>query len=593
MNDRKHCVKRVVFELTVEAEVQAQRLHDELGHLHRTRVVPLLEQCLAGLAEDDELIRIDTLELDLGNIRADVFEDGLVGELADRLSPALRQGAAEARSRAASSQESVRMSRLEMFVTYARTGCLPWWADASAPDLLDGAIDLLVDKSPGSLRRILPKLAADRRALQRIVRSLDTGRLAHLAAIQSGLDHAAIARSMRQLIAVIETDSVLSRAFPGSGAGNREARAVRHGAWEAALTAVVQKDARTDVPGFWRMVLNQVAVRSRIDYRTLLTRLNGAAGRRDARRLAEDLQGIVRSLIGQLPSARPGGRAAAANRRHQADPGPDRVPGNGGNRIVHGWPEVLRLLGKSAKTLEDGDRDRLREILAGLLDAGVPPPAHPDAFVPAIERALHGDLDSRTRELLRKTLRDARRKRSDSPAERDGSEHDFADPDGAYVDNCGLVILWPFLERYFGQLGLLKDKQFKGASDAGRAVGLLQHIATGDPHGPEYRLPLNKVLCGTDPADVCAFGDVLTDAEAEESDRLLEAAIGHAPILRNMSVDGFRGSFLLRSGVLGVRDDTWILRVERQSFDVVLDRFPWSFNWIKLPWMPAALSVEW
>ena len=60
-----------------------------------------------------------------------------------------------------------------------------------------------------------------------------------------------------------------------------------------------------------------------------------------------------------------------------------------------------------------------------------------------------------------------------------------------------------------------------------------------------------------------------------------------------MSIPGFRGTFLLRRGILGIRDGAWLLRVERESFDVVLDRFPWSFAWVKLPWMQAPLRVEW
>jgi hypothetical protein len=74
---------------------------------------------------------------------------------------------------------------------------------------------------------------------------------------------------------------------------------------------------------------------------------------------------------------------------------------------------------------------------------------------------------------------------------------------------------------------------------------------------------------------------------------MLTAVIANAPILRDMSIDGFRGSFLLRKGVLSVRDGAWLLRVERASYDVVLDRFGWGISWVKLPWMQAPLCVEW
>lgn len=75
--------------------------------------------------------------------------------------------------------------------------------------------------------------------------------------------------------------------------------------------------------------------------------------------------------------------------------------------------------------------------------------------------------------------------------------------------------------------------------------------------------------------------------------RLLTAVIERAPILRSMSLAGFRGSFLLRKGVLATRDGAWLSRVEREWYVVVLDRFPWSFGWVKLPWMEAPLRVEW
>jgi len=71
------------------------------------------------------------------------------------------------------------------------------------------------------------------------------------------------------------------------------------------------------------------------------------------------------------------------------------------------------------------------------------------------------------------------------------------------------------------------------------------------------------------------------------------AAIAQAPILRQMSVAGFRGSFGLREGQLSSRDGHWLLQVERQTFDVVIDRFPWSAALVRLPWMPALLQVQW
>jgi hypothetical protein len=162
-----------------------------------------------------------------------------------------------------------------------------------------------------------------------------------------------------------------------------------------------------------------------------------------------------------------------------------------------------------------------------------------------------------------------------------------------FVGNAGLVILWPFLSHFLARLELLADKEFKDAAARQRAVGLLQHIATAESSFPEYLLPLNKVLCGLELTEVFDFGPPLSELEAEECTNLLTAVIQQAPILRDMSVPGFRGTFLLRQGVLSSRDGAWLLRVERETYDVVLDRFPWGWEWVRLPWMEAPLRVEW
>ena len=74
---------------------------------------------------------------------------------------------------------------------------------------------------------------------------------------------------------------------------------------------------------------------------------------------------------------------------------------------------------------------------------------------------------------------------------------------------------------------------------------------------------------------------------------MLAAAIAHAPCLGTLSIDGLRGSFLLRPGVLSTRDGAWLLRVERKAYDILLDRLPWAREWVRLPWMQAPLRLEW
>lgn len=162
-----------------------------------------------------------------------------------------------------------------------------------------------------------------------------------------------------------------------------------------------------------------------------------------------------------------------------------------------------------------------------------------------------------------------------------------------YLHNAGLVILAPFLPSLFQHLGWLDEREFKGEGEKYRACQLLQYLVDSSNEAPEFQLPLNKLLCGLSLEEPIETEVLLTQEEQEEGDALLRAAIGHASILRDMSIDGFRNTFLRREGLLKDQNDYWLLRVSRETYDIVLDQFPWSFQTIKLPWMERAIYVEW
>jgi hypothetical protein len=169
---------------------------------------------------------------------------------------------------------------------------------------------------------------------------------------------------------------------------------------------------------------------------------------------------------------------------------------------------------------------------------------------------------------------------------------DLADePRGILVDNAGIVLLHPFLPRFFDGLGVASGDVL---IDPGRALCLLHLLATGELTAPEHQLTLAKVLCGVG-LDEPTEADVgLTDAETEEAIALLDAAVGHWGALGGTSPDALRGEFLTRPGMLTVEvDGEWLLRVEERTVDILLDQLPWGISLIKLPWMDRPLRVEW
>jgi|CXWL01.1.fsa_nt_gi hypothetical protein len=170
---------------------------------------------------------------------------------------------------------------------------------------------------------------------------------------------------------------------------------------------------------------------------------------------------------------------------------------------------------------------------------------------------------------------------------------DIDSPDwleGVYVDCAGLVLLHPFLPQFFGALGIAKEDQLLQPN---RALCLLHFLATGQIVAPEYDMVLPKILCNI-PLETAVESEVLLTAEEqEEALALLKAAIHHWEALRDTSVDGLRGTFLVRPGKISLRDNEWLLQVETKAYDILLDQLPWGIGVIKLLWMDRMLRVEW
>lgn len=162
-----------------------------------------------------------------------------------------------------------------------------------------------------------------------------------------------------------------------------------------------------------------------------------------------------------------------------------------------------------------------------------------------------------------------------------------------FVTNAGLVLVAGFLPSYFGALDLLQGDGFRDLAAQHRAVQLLDVLARGLHIAAEHELLLNKVLCGLDLQSPLDLANAPTRQDLEAADELLAAVIGHWPVVGAISPDQLRGGFILREGWLRKGAQDWTLRVERKTYDVVLERLPWSIGVTALPWMKGKLWAEW
>ena len=166
-------------------------------------------------------------------------------------------------------------------------------------------------------------------------------------------------------------------------------------------------------------------------------------------------------------------------------------------------------------------------------------------------------------------------------------------PETIYLQNAGMVIVWSFFRQLFEALNITEKQQFVNEDKQYRAVHLLQYLVNGKENCNEYQLILNKLLCGLALSEPIPQHVSLMKEEKEATEDLIKAAMGHWPVMKNTSVKGFREAFLMRDGKLSRDNNSWLLKVEQKSYDMILDKLPWTIRLIKLPWMTEALFVEW
>ena len=555
-----HQAHRLEIELALADANAARPMMDRVSALGQPRLAELLARVCGELSEPGCIDRVDRLEIDLGRIEADDFED----EFLARLEPALREALA-AKLRAGRARLAAAAGARELLECHALSGSLPWWADHGAPDLLVVQLRLLLAQAADQLTGLLAACGDDLVALGRLARlgvdidllsALVGGRpaaealqtLEHVLLRAGAVAHPAAAAALVRPLAMLR----VGRAPPPSSAAWRDDLLA---ALPRAALVALQAQASRD-PAHAAPARNAASARPGAAWQNIVERILASSTLPSATSVGSG-QARVDTAPANGSDASGPQDAAAASMAMRA------------GRAGYGELDEHRAESEAETETEVGvESDDLLATLA---------PSH------GSPRAKTSADGARSAGLYPNPVRAARPRAAA-----------FAALDELEVDNAGLVVLWPFLEQFFGRLGLLNpQRRFIDADAAQLAVALLAQLAYDDPTPAEFRLPLAKLLCGLEPDAPFEPRELPTEKQSEECLHLLAAAVAHAPVLRDMAPQDFRATFVLRQGALTVRAGAWLLQVERQPQDALLDRFSWSWAWVKLPWMVQAMQVAW
>lgn len=165
--------------------------------------------------------------------------------------------------------------------------------------------------------------------------------------------------------------------------------------------------------------------------------------------------------------------------------------------------------------------------------------------------------------------------------------------EGIAIRNAGIVIISPFFVMLFDRLGLVRANKFTTRENQIKAVQYLQYVITGLSNTEEIYLPLNKVLCGLALSEAVPDEIDVSEDDKELINSLISAVISHWTAIGNCSIDGFRGNWLVRDGILVEFVDKWELTVDKRAYDLLINKSPFAFSIIKYPWMEKPLHVIW
>lgn len=164
---------------------------------------------------------------------------------------------------------------------------------------------------------------------------------------------------------------------------------------------------------------------------------------------------------------------------------------------------------------------------------------------------------------------------------------------GIVVQNAGIVILNNYFGMLFERLGLLHENKFSSLENQSKAAQFLQYVTTGSSDIEDIDLPLHKVLCGLPLTHPISDKIEITAENLTIINSLLQAAISYWNAIGHCSLDGFRGNWLIRNGILIELADKWELTVDKRAYDILISKSPFVFSIIKYPWMEKPLYVTW
>jgi hypothetical protein len=190
--DTRHLIEELVFEFNFDSLPDARTFEEELGDWLRQSVLPPFEPLLDGLSGAGELLRFDTLEIDLGDIEAANFRHELQTRLLTRLRAALEEKIGQLRHDAygvgAIARREETQAELQQILSFLAGGSLSWQASGDPATAHERLLARVIKADGRLLFREIGRSARQKTMLARLSRQFPRQILLQLLRTGLGLD---------------------------------------------------------------------------------------------------------------------------------------------------------------------------------------------------------------------------------------------------------------------------------------------------------------------------------------------------------------------------------------------------------------------
>ncbi|MEP5501079.1 MAG: contractile injection system tape measure protein [Algibacter sp.] len=601
MTQHKHIINKQIIEIQLPEKADAFDVQQKLGKLYSEQFTPIIDELLCDRYGRDEKKRhqIDKLTVDLGHVQMETITAVFTEKLNEALASV--QDSGYIKEVVEETPEIPQKTPLKVVSYYLKSGRLPWWSSKTSKSYLQDQLDQLIKTPDATFTKILEQLPFNHVYLDRFLYTFTEEQILLCLQVLTNISVKELPAVRKELVHRIQkqadkktsayTDAKIGRTF-WKVAFNQVLKAINYKNLIASCEQQIMQELGIDVKKSKKENQNSYlpAIRSLVEkqkkqypgdtiWQHFFEHLIGVVNHPSFYQIPVQILKELKQLLEGLRIAHDKAKGVTETKEQSIE----------GQCIEHDKAKTITETKEQPVEGQRIEHDKAKTITETKEQSVEGQRIAQDKAKAVTEMKLQPI--ARHLQLLQAMLK---------PLQPDGKlavietlPSQFEDTDFITIQNAGLVLLWPFLQRFFENLEVMAGKAFHDEIARNKAVCALQYLCdTTETELFEGMLPFAKVLCGV-PLEDTISPICLSVAEKDMAEGLLRSVIERGPHWTNLSLDGFRASYLCRQGSLRTRDGHWLLQVQKETYDITLEKLPWSINTIKLPWMNEILIVEW